>query len=131
MITSLQLRDYAQNSDEVIHVALAVYDPSGTYSQHAGVVMTSIFENTTSKITVHILHDDTLTDENRKKFIRTAEKYHQGLNLLNISEHVKKFSNKLLKASKIWTIGATYRLFIPEVMPIQPTGAILQRWYLS
>ena len=79
--------------------------------------MTSIFENTTSKITVHILHDDTLTDENRKKFIRTAEKYHQGLNLLNISEHVKKISDKLLKASKKWTIGATYRLFIPEVMP--------------
>ena len=29
-----------------VHAALALYDPKGTYSQHAGVVMTSIFENT-------------------------------------------------------------------------------------
>ena len=41
---------------EPVHVALAVYDPTGTYSQHAGVVMTSIFENTKSPVVVHVLH---------------------------------------------------------------------------
>ena len=33
-------------SENKIHVALAVNDPKGTYSQHAGVVITSLFENT-------------------------------------------------------------------------------------
>ena len=69
---------YSSNEAKTpIHVALAVYDPKGTYSQHAGVVMTSIFENTQSPVVVHILHDETLTEDNRKKFIRTAEKYGQ------------------------------------------------------
>ena len=106
-----------KNSDNMIHVVLAVYDPSGTYSQHAGVVITSIFENTNSKVTVHILHDDTLTDKNRQNFIRTAEKYHQTLNLLNVSEYAQKFTDKVMKALNKWTIGAMYRLFVPDVMP--------------
>ncbi|MBQ7216376.1 MAG: glycosyltransferase family 8 protein [Synergistaceae bacterium] len=79
--------------------------------------MTSIFENTKSKVIVHILHDDTLTDENRQKFIRTAEKYSQGLELHDVSERAKHFGSKVINASKKWTIGAMYRLFIPEVMP--------------
>ena len=71
--------NHVPNQDDSIHVVLAVYDPSGTYSQHAGVVITSIFENTHSKVIVHILHDDTLTQDNRQKLIRTAEKYSQSV----------------------------------------------------
>ncbi|MDR1741233.1 MAG: hypothetical protein LBR38_05225 [Synergistaceae bacterium] len=41
------------NQNDVIHVALAVYDPKGTYSMHAGVVMVSIFENAKSRVLVH------------------------------------------------------------------------------
>ena len=116
-IAGHQSCSYAQNSDENIHVVLAVYDPSGTYSQHAGVVMTSIFENTKSKVTVHILHDDTLTEENKQKFIRTAEKYSQGLNLVNVSEYAESLSKQVKKAAEHWTIGTLYRLFIPEILP--------------
>lgn len=79
--------------------------------------MTSIFENTSSKVTVHILHDDTLTEGNRHKFMRTAEKYHQGVNLLDVSEYVSKYKDKLLQAARRWPIGAMYRLFAPDVMP--------------
>ncbi|MBQ3695322.1 MAG: hypothetical protein IJQ77_07865, partial [Synergistaceae bacterium] len=68
-------------NDNAVHVVMLVYDPQGTYSQHAGVVMTSIFENTQSKVIVHILHDETLTQDNRQKLIRTAGKYSQGLDL--------------------------------------------------
>ncbi len=79
--------------------------------------MTSIFENTSSNVTVHILHDDTLSDENKRNFIRTVEKYHQKLNLINVSELAAKFSDKVMNALNKWTIGAMYRLFIPDVMP--------------
>ena len=109
---------HAQNQDETIHVVLCVYDPSGTYSQHAGVVMTSIFENTKSKVTVHILHDDTLTEDNRNKFIRTAEKYSQGLELHDVTERGKIFPPELIEQVKHLTIGTLYRLFIHEVLDL-------------
>ena len=109
--------DYVQNSGEVIHVVLAVYDPSGSYSQHAGVVMTSIFENTKSKVVIHILHDDTLTDENRQKFIRTAEKYSQGLELHDVREQKKIFTSTAVElAKRRCSIGALYRLLIPDIL---------------
>ena len=96
---------------------LAVYDPKGTYSQNAGVVMTSIFENTHSKVTVHILHDDTLTDDNRRKFIRTAEKYSQGLELHDVTEYREKVSKEAV-SSVTRTLGTLYRLFIPDIIPL-------------
>ena len=45
-------------SEDKIHVAIALYDPAGTYSQHAGVVITSLFEHTKRDVIVHVLHDD-------------------------------------------------------------------------
>ncbi len=77
--------------------------------------MTSIFENTSSKVMVHILHDNTLTDENRQRFIRTTEKYHQGINFVDMSEYAEKFTEH--KISKYWTIGTMYRLFIIDMLP--------------
>ncbi|MBQ8692168.1 MAG: hypothetical protein IJ520_03395 [Synergistaceae bacterium] len=62
-------------SENKIHAALAVYDPSGTYSQHAGVVVTSLFEHTKSDVIVHILHDDTLSDLNKLRFINTGKRF--------------------------------------------------------
>ncbi len=104
------------NADSV-HVVLAVYDPQGTYSQHAGVVMTSIFENTQSPVVVHVLHDETLTDDNRKKFIRTAEKYNQTVNLINVEDFKRRIDKKNISlVEKNWSVGALYRLFIPSLL---------------
>ena len=102
--------------DNNIHVALAVYDPKGTYSQHAGVTVTSIFENTKSKVTVHILHDDTLTDLNRERFLNTAKRYGQTIDLINVEEYKNKISDETANVTKHWTIGTLYRLFIPEIL---------------
>ena len=74
--------------DEIIQVALSVYDPSGTYSCYAGVVMTSLFSNTHSKINVTILHDDTLTDDNRRRFESTAGRWKQNINFVDVSDHI-------------------------------------------
>ena len=103
--------------DNNIHVALAVYDPKGTYSQHAGVTVTSIFENTKSKVTVHILHDDTLTDLNRERFLNTAKRYGQIIDLINVEEYKNKIGGETLKnIPDHWSVGTLYRLFIPEVL---------------
>ncbi len=79
--------------------------------------MTSIFENTYSKVTVHILHDDTLTEDNRQRFILTAEKYSQEIDFIDITEHTQRLGDKLKKISEYWTVGTLYRIFVPEVMP--------------
>ena len=80
--------------------------------------MTSIFENTKSKVTVHILHDQTLTEDNRKKFIRTAEKYSQGLELHDVTEHAEKLPAKLKASTRHLTPGTLYRLFTHEVIDL-------------
>ena len=77
--------------------------------------MVSIFENTSHPVTVHIFHDDTLTDDNRQKFLRTAEKYSQQVNLIDVSfyrDKIKKSIGAFLK----FPIGTTYRSFIPDVL---------------
>ena len=110
---------YVPDSGEAIHVALALHDPSGNYSQHAGVVMTSIFENTKSNVIVHILHDDTLTEENRRKFIRTAEKYSQGLELHDITEYTKHISKDIVNIIGVtFTVGSLYRIVLQDIIPL-------------
>ncbi|WMT41735.1 hypothetical protein RE628_04385 [Paenibacillus sp. D2_2] len=49
----------------MVELALAFRDQDGNYAEHAAVVLTSVFRNTDAQITVHILHDETLTDLNR------------------------------------------------------------------
>ncbi|MBQ7593111.1 MAG: hypothetical protein IJU48_02005, partial [Synergistaceae bacterium] len=98
---------------------LAVYDPSGTYSEHAGVVMTSIFENTKSKVIIHLLHDDTLTEDNRKKFIRTAEKYSQQIDFVDVTRYREQIGKDIADFYKYrLTIGALYRLLTWKVLDI-------------
>lgn len=109
--------DQRPSTIDPIHVALAVYDPSGTYSQHAGVTITSTFENTKSNVIIHLLHDDTLTEDNRKKFVRTAEKYNQTIELHDITEYAKKLDDKIITLSGNFTVGTLFRLFIPSIMP--------------
>ena len=110
--------NYAQS--QKIHIALSVYDPKGTYSQHAGVVMTSIFENTKSPVRIYILHDETLTQDNREKFLRTAEKYNQEVIFINVTEYAKKIQGEaLLLFQSTFSIGTAYRLFIPDLINLE------------
>ena len=77
--------------------------------------MVSIFENTSHPVTVHIFHDDTLTDDNRQKFLRTAEKYSQQVNLIDVSFYRDKIK-KSIGAFFKFPIGMLYRAFIPDVL---------------
>ena len=65
---------------------------------------------------IHLLHDDTLTHENREKFLRTTQKYSQEIEFVNVEAYKNNFSDKILGALRIWTVGCLYRLLIPEVL---------------
>jgi lipopolysaccharide biosynthesis glycosyltransferase len=106
-------------ADDAVHVALAVYDPKGTYARHAGVVMASLFENTKSPVCVHILHDGTLTERNRSLLNETAEMYAQRAAFHDVSGYRELMREKQVqKALGAWSVGILFRLLIPRCLSV-------------
>ncbi|MDR1649041.1 MAG: glycosyltransferase family 8 protein [Synergistaceae bacterium] len=103
---------------DLIHVALAIYDPKGTYARHTGVVMTSMFEHTTSSVCVHILHDQTLTERNRSFLNETAELFGQQAAFHDVSSHIERAGSEAVRRARIHanSLGALFRLLIPEIL---------------
>lgn len=103
-------------NNDVIHVALAFCDPKGTYCRHAAVVMASIFENTSNKVCVHIIHDDTLTNNNREKLEKITSTYRQTVNFINVEN---MFNSNKIDAQRLADMGARgmlFRLLIPDII---------------
>ena len=104
----------------MIHVCFGLHDKDGRYSKFTGTAMLSMFENTNSKITVHILHDNTLTQNNRDKFSNLEKFYEQTIKFYNLEiicaeeiAHIKKLFAKYPNYTR-FTIGAIYKLLIPQ-----------------
>ena len=99
----------------MIHVCFAVYDPCGTYSKYLGAAVCSLFVNVgDAPVTVHILHDDTLSDVNRKRFEHLAQKYRKNIVFHYIDTSEFQSIDHMVKNI---TIGTLFRLKIPQVMP--------------
>ena len=99
----------------MIHVCFALYDPCGTYSKYLGAAVCSLFVNVgDAPVTVHILHDDTLSDVNRERFEHLAYKYHKRIvfHYIDTSEFQ---SVKYLVGN--FTVGSLFRLKLPQIMP--------------
>ncbi|MDR2523432.1 MAG: hypothetical protein LBC93_07030 [Synergistaceae bacterium] len=105
-----------EKEDRVVQVALSVHDPLGGYSRHAGVVMTSLFSNTLSQVNITILHDATLTQDNRHRFQRTAERWRQTVSFIDVSEHIPQLAKDPDKITYAFSRGALFRLLIPSLM---------------
>ena len=104
-----------------IHVCYGMTDNYGTYSKLTGTSICSIFENTNEPVTVHIIHDITLTDRNREKFIELAESYGQEIKFYDVGhkwdyvwERIDKTLPGLLKTR--FTIGMFFRLLIGKLL---------------
>ena len=113
----------------MIHICYGFRDNTGHYSKFAGTSMLSVLENTHEEITFHILHDNTLTDDNREKFSELAARYNQAVNFYNLDELVPKRIEKILKLvpgleKMVSTVGAFYKLLIPQVLPKEITKTI-------
>ena len=111
----------------MIHVCFGLYDKTGRYSKFTGTTMLSIFENIDPplrlpSITVHILHDNTLTLDNREKFSYVAGQYGQLVKFYNVEElcadKIAEFWRRIPTIETAWsTIGSFFRLLIPQVLP--------------
>ena len=111
----------------MIHICFGLHDGSGKYSKFIGTSMASIFEKTSSPVTIHILHDATLTSNNREKFYELAEKYNQSVEFHDIEQLCPNEINFLREklADRIdsrFSIGAFYRLLIKKIIK---TGKII------
>ena len=83
--------------------------------------MLSMFENTASNVTVHILHDNTLSTDNREKFNYIAGQYGQIVKFYNVEKICADRIAELVKLfpavkSAWFSVGAIYRLLIPQIL---------------
>ena len=105
----------------MIHVCFGLYDKTGRYSKFTGTAMLSLFENTNAEVTAHILHDNTLTQDNRDKFIYLSGQYNQRVKFYNVealcndklAEIKQRFPN--VETSR-YSIATFYRFFIPQLI---------------
>ena len=108
-----------------IHVCFSIYDKTGHYSKFLGTTMLSLFENIntqSSVVTVHILHDNYLTDDNRNKFFYLAKQYNQLVKFYNVDElcidkvsEIREFFPEIDEVR--FSIGTFYRFFISHILP--------------
>ena len=113
----------------MIHVCFGLHDETGLYSKFTGTAILSMFENTNSKITVHILHDKTLSIENHDKFVYLAGQYGQFVKFYNVEELCADRIEQIYQAfpqviKKRFTIATFYRLLIPSILPTEMEKAI-------
>jgi len=111
----------------MINICFGLHDGSGKYSKFVGTSMASIFETTNLAVTIHILHDATLTDDNRENFAKLAEKYNQSVEFYDVEklcpEEIAFLREKLPdRINSRFSIGAFYRLLIKKILK---TGKII------
>ena len=70
----------------MIEICYALTDRDGRYSKFAGVSIQSILERSSSKIRIHLLHDSTLSRENREKFIELVGNFDQRIEFHDLSK---------------------------------------------
>ena len=112
----------------MIHVCFGLNDPSGLNSKFVGTAMLSLFENIsmpTPSVTVHILHDDTLTSDNRDKFNHLAGRYNQLVKFYNVKDFNKLCASKMEEMTNLFpkvnknafNKNLFYKLLIPQLLP--------------
>lgn len=104
----------AREAEEEIQIGFGLHDKNGDYSVWVGVVMQSVIEHTGAPICFHILHDDTLNDQNREKLVQVATQNGDRIQFHNLGD---AFGNSLKEKMGRYTIGSMFRVMLPELLP--------------
>lgn len=101
---------------KMIELVLTINDRDGSYTEHAGVVLASIFSNTQQTINVHIVHDDSLSDENKLRLTQLVDAFHHNIFFYHVAIP-GDFLEVAAGVNKIdyWTIASMYRLLLPRL----------------
>jgi len=103
-----------EQDDDIIHIGFGLHDKTGHYSVWVGTVMQSILEHTDSRICFHILHDETLSIDNKYKLEKVARSGSSIIEFHKIDEN--DFSVVKNQRSR-FTIGTMFRRSLPELLP--------------
>ena len=109
----------------MIHVCFSLYDKTGLFSKFTGTALLSLFENTNTpspSITVHILTDNTLSEENRDKLASIAARYGQIIKFYDVEKLCPdRIENIRIRCARVvrqrFTIATFYRFVIPHILP--------------
>jgi len=108
-----------------VNIAFGVYDKNGTYTRHIAVAMASIMYNSTAPVCFYILHDETLTEVNRTRLIKTVANIDNkfGLSLqhnivfTDVSAYFETCSMDLNKVCRVFSKGLIFYWTLPEALP--------------
>lgn len=104
----------AREAQYEIQIGFGLHDKNGDYSVWVGVVMQSVIEHTGAPICFHILHDDTLNDQNREKLVQVATQNGNRIQFHNLGD---AFGDSLKEKMGRYTIGSMFRVMLPELLP--------------
>lgn len=103
-----------EQDEDIIHIGFGLHDKDGHYSVWVGTVMQSILEHTDSRICFHILHDETVSEENKRKLKQVAHQKGDSIQFhfidTSIFDDVKDRLHR-------FTVGTMFRLMLPEMLP--------------
>ncbi len=97
----------------MIHVGFPLYDSTGRYSKYEAVALLSLLSNTSEELTVHIIHDDSVSDITKDKFRLICNRFNQEIFFYEVlAEDFIVLTNMV----RGYTIGTLFRLKIPELL---------------
>ena len=121
----LTLKELKKCANRMVHVCYAIYDKTGNFSRIAAASLQSLYDNTEAWLTVHILHDNTLSEENKEKYIYQARMQGQNIVFYNMDELLPDMVSKI-KANDTgrFSPATMYRLLLMHVLPKNITKVI-------
>ncbi len=101
----------------MVELVLTINDKDGSYTEHAAVVLASIFSKTEQTIRVHIVHDDSLSEESKLKLTQMVDVFHHNILFYHVTipgdmQEVAAGVHKI----DYWTMASMYRLLLPIII---------------
>lgn len=103
-----------EQDEDIIHIGFGLHDKDGHYSVWVGTAMQSILEHTDSRICFHILHDETVSEENKRKLKQVA---HQKGDVIEFHEINSAEFECIKDRTHGFTIGTMFRCLLPDLLP--------------
>lgn len=106
-------------TSEKIHVVFTPYDMADSYNRHVGAAITSLLENCSAPVVIHIMYDAALNrnqndyEVNKSSYLSFMEHYNVEIKLHDVQ--IPEWYHSL-RGAKILSVGTYYRLFIPDIL---------------
>ena len=106
---------------DTIQVCYAIHDERGTYCKFLGTAIYSMLVNTSAPVTVHVLHDSTLSQENMERLAGMVRSHGKELRLYDVDalmgERLRRIEERLpsIQESRL-SPAAIYRLLLGDLL---------------